>query len=89
MQPIDALQPPVVFPLQPLDALQPPVVFPLQPLDAWQLPVVFGKEKKGWSNHPFSFSTSVFAPANAVMCAGSTPVTQPPQGDFHNLPTGI
>ena len=35
-------------------------------------------KKKGCSNHPFSFSTSVFAPANAVMCAGSTPVTQPP-----------
>ena len=78
LQPVDAWQLPVRFPLQPVDALQPLVVFPLQPLDAWQPWVVFGKEKKGWSNHPFSFSTSVFAPANAVMCAGSHPVTQPP-----------
>ena len=64
--------------LQPIDALQLPVVFRLQPVDAWQPWVGFGKEKKGWSNHPFSFSTSVFAPANAVMCAGLHPVTQPP-----------
>ena len=67
LQPIDALQLPVVFPLQPWDALQPWVVFG-----------TFGKEKKGWSNHPFSFSTSVFAPANAVMCARVHPATQPP-----------
>ena len=78
LQPVDALQPPVVFRLQPVDALQPPVVFRLQPIDALQPWVVFGKEKKGWSNHPFSFSTSVFAPANAVMCAGLHLVTQPP-----------
>ena len=50
----------------------------LQPVDALQPWVGFGKEKKGWSNHPFSFSTSVFAPTNAVMYAGSNPVTQPP-----------
>ena len=78
LQLMDAWQPWVVFPLQLMDAWQPWVVFPLQPIDALQPPVVFGKEKKGWSNHPFSFSTSVFASANAVMCTGSNPVTQPP-----------
>ena len=73
------LQPWVVFRLQPIDALQPPVVFRLQLMDALQPLVVFGTfgKKKGWLNHPFSFSTSVFAPANAVMCAGLHPVTQP------------
>ena len=80
LQLVDALQLPVVFPLQPVDALQPWVCFQLQPL------VVFGKEKKGWSNHPFSFSTSVFASANAVMCAGSTPVTQPPDAPRRAVP---
>ena len=84
LQPIDALQLPVGFPLQPL------VCFRLQPLVVFG---TFGKEKKGCSSHPFSFSTSVFAPANAVMCAGSHPVTQPPDAPRravpHNLPAGI
>ena len=45
-------------------------------------------KKKGWSNHPFSFSTSVFAPANAVMCAGSHPVTQPPDAPRRAISPG-
>ena len=72
--------------LQLVDALQLPVVFRSQLVDALQPPVVFDKEKKGWFDHPFSFSTSVFAPANAVMYAGSHPVTQPPDAPRRAVP---
>ena len=66
--------------LQPVDALQPPVCSRCNRGMHYNRGMcsAHSVKKKGWSNHPFSFSTSVFAPANAVMCAGLHPVTQPP-----------
>ena len=95
LQPIDALQPLVVFRLQPLDALQPPVGFRLQPVDALQPPVMFGTfgKKEGMVKPSLLIFNQRFRADECGYVCGFDPRNPAPDTPRravpHNLPAGI